>query len=168
MAEIPALLSALEVFSQAPDKASIENANAWLQEFQHSVNLSRRAPRPGRHLTGHRIRPALPAGCVGDLQRSPGLSGHAARRPRVRRPDVPHKGRVHSPCAARLHPEVVSFRSHTISSRSLKPICLRFATHSLPLSSATTPGRRTSSSSSPSPSLASRCRCHNGTTPCKP
>jgi hypothetical protein len=38
MATMQALLSALEVFSGAPDKASIERANSWLQDFQHSVN----------------------------------------------------------------------------------------------------------------------------------
>jgi len=40
MANIQALLSALDVFSRAPDKASIDKANSWLQDFQHSVNLS--------------------------------------------------------------------------------------------------------------------------------
>lgn len=38
MAELQALISAIDVFSRAPDKASLENANSWLQEFQHSVN----------------------------------------------------------------------------------------------------------------------------------
>lgn len=38
MTDIQGLLSALEVFSSAPDKASIERANSWLQDFQHSVN----------------------------------------------------------------------------------------------------------------------------------
>ncbi|KIJ68548.1 hypothetical protein HYDPIDRAFT_106754 [Hydnomerulius pinastri MD-312] len=36
MDNIQALLSALDVFSRAPDKASLENANSWLQDFQHS------------------------------------------------------------------------------------------------------------------------------------
>ncbi|KAF8269335.1 hypothetical protein EI94DRAFT_1799355 [Lactarius quietus] len=36
MADIQALLAALDVFSRAPDKASLEKANAWLQDFQHS------------------------------------------------------------------------------------------------------------------------------------
>ncbi|KAH7910876.1 armadillo-type protein [Hygrophoropsis aurantiaca] len=36
MTEIQALLSALDVFSRAPDKSALENANAWLQDFQHS------------------------------------------------------------------------------------------------------------------------------------
>ncbi|KAH7928534.1 ARM repeat-containing protein [Leucogyrophana mollusca] len=36
MTEIQALLSALDVFSRAPDKTSLENANSWLQDFQHS------------------------------------------------------------------------------------------------------------------------------------
>ncbi|TFK30359.1 mRNA transport regulator [Coprinopsis marcescibilis] len=34
MADIQALLSALDVFSRAPDKASLESANSWLQDFQ--------------------------------------------------------------------------------------------------------------------------------------
>ncbi|PPQ92687.1 hypothetical protein CVT25_013994 [Psilocybe cyanescens] len=33
---IQTLLSALDVFSRAPDKASLERANSWLQDFQHS------------------------------------------------------------------------------------------------------------------------------------
>ena len=37
MANIQTVLSALDVFSRAPDKASLETANAWLQDFQHSV-----------------------------------------------------------------------------------------------------------------------------------
>ncbi|KAG7099161.1 hypothetical protein E1B28_001032 [Marasmius oreades] len=36
MADIQALLSALEVFTQTPDKASLDKANTWLQDFQHS------------------------------------------------------------------------------------------------------------------------------------
>ncbi|KAF9076184.1 armadillo-type protein [Rhodocollybia butyracea] len=36
MADIPALLAALDVFAQAPDKTSLDKANNWLQEFQHS------------------------------------------------------------------------------------------------------------------------------------
>ncbi|KAG2755573.1 ARM repeat-containing protein [Suillus brevipes Sb2] len=35
-ANIQALLSALSVFTRAPDKTSLENANSWLQDFQHS------------------------------------------------------------------------------------------------------------------------------------
>ncbi|KAG6381097.1 hypothetical protein JVT61DRAFT_5494 [Boletus reticuloceps] len=38
MDNIQPLLSALEVFTRAPDKVTLENANSWLQEFQHSVN----------------------------------------------------------------------------------------------------------------------------------
>ncbi|KAH8102540.1 ARM repeat-containing protein [Cristinia sonorae] len=33
---IQAVLSALDVFSQAPDKAALSSANTWLQDFQHS------------------------------------------------------------------------------------------------------------------------------------
>ncbi|KAF9015064.1 armadillo-type protein [Cyathus striatus] len=36
MADIQALLSALDVFSRATDKESIDRANSWLQDFQHS------------------------------------------------------------------------------------------------------------------------------------
>ncbi|KAI0274761.1 ARM repeat-containing protein [Gloeopeniophorella convolvens] len=36
MADLQALLAALDVFTRAPDKASLEKANAWLQDFQHS------------------------------------------------------------------------------------------------------------------------------------
>lgn len=38
MAGVQAVLSALDVFSRAPDKLALENANIWLQDFQHSVN----------------------------------------------------------------------------------------------------------------------------------
>ena len=52
MADIQALLSALEVFNGAPDKAAIERANSWLQDFQHSVNcLSPVANVSTKHLT---------------------------------------------------------------------------------------------------------------------
>ncbi|KAF4573006.1 Armadillo-like helical [Pleurotus pulmonarius] len=34
--KIQELLSVLDVFSRAPDKASLDKANSWLQEFQHS------------------------------------------------------------------------------------------------------------------------------------
>ncbi|KAG6898068.1 hypothetical protein C0992_006546 [Termitomyces sp. T32_za158] len=36
MADMQALLSALDVFSKAPDKVSLDRANSWLQDFQHS------------------------------------------------------------------------------------------------------------------------------------
>ncbi|KAJ7634215.1 armadillo-type protein [Mycena polygramma] len=38
MADVQAVLSALDVFSRAPDKASLSQANTWLQDFQHSPN----------------------------------------------------------------------------------------------------------------------------------
>lgn len=37
MANVQAVLSALDVFSRAPDKVALEQANTWLQDFQHSV-----------------------------------------------------------------------------------------------------------------------------------
>ena len=53
MADIQALLAALDVFTRAPDKASLNEANAWLQDFQHSViTLSPVDPRL-RLLTRH-------------------------------------------------------------------------------------------------------------------
>ncbi|PBL01247.1 ARM repeat-containing protein [Armillaria gallica] len=36
MDNIQPLLSVLDVFTRAPDKISLENANTWLQDFQHS------------------------------------------------------------------------------------------------------------------------------------
>ncbi|KAJ7125671.1 armadillo-type protein [Mycena crocata] len=36
MADIQAVLSAIDVFSRAPDKVSLDRANSWLQDFQHS------------------------------------------------------------------------------------------------------------------------------------
>ncbi|CCL98288.1 uncharacterized protein FIBRA_00282 [Fibroporia radiculosa] len=36
MAAVQAVLSALDVFSRAPDKAALDQANVWLQDFQHS------------------------------------------------------------------------------------------------------------------------------------
>jgi hypothetical protein len=40
MSDIQALLAALDVFARAPDKAQLETANSWLQDFQHSVSGS--------------------------------------------------------------------------------------------------------------------------------
>ena len=52
MADIPALLAALDVFTRAPDRAAIEKANHWLQDFQHSVNtvspMDLRRPPPNQ------------------------------------------------------------------------------------------------------------------------
>ncbi|KAF5337203.1 hypothetical protein D9611_003114 [Ephemerocybe angulata] len=36
MADIQSLISALDVFGRATDKASLDSANSWLQDFQHS------------------------------------------------------------------------------------------------------------------------------------
>lgn len=36
-ASVKAVLQALQVFSGQPDKASLESANRWLQDFQHTV-----------------------------------------------------------------------------------------------------------------------------------
>jgi hypothetical protein len=58
MADIQALLAALDVFTRAPDKASLEKANAWLQDFQHSVNTISPVAHRLRHLTRH--RPLVP------------------------------------------------------------------------------------------------------------
>lgn len=38
MADIQAVISALDVFSRTPDKSQLERANTLLQDFQHSVN----------------------------------------------------------------------------------------------------------------------------------
>jgi len=38
MADVQAVISALQIFNGAPDKASLEAASTWLQDFQHSVN----------------------------------------------------------------------------------------------------------------------------------
>ncbi|KAJ7630843.1 armadillo-type protein [Roridomyces roridus] len=67
MAEIHAVLSALDVFNpdRAPDKASIEQANAWLQDFQHSPDawatcnvllLSPDAPAPAKIFAAQTFR----------------------------------------------------------------------------------------------------------------
>lgn len=37
-ANVQAVLSALDVFTRAPEKAALDQANTWLQDFQHSVN----------------------------------------------------------------------------------------------------------------------------------
>lgn len=39
MATVQMVLSALEVFATGtPDKETLDSANTWLQDFQHSVN----------------------------------------------------------------------------------------------------------------------------------
>ena len=53
MSDIQALLTALDVLTRAPDKASLEKANSWLQDFQHSVNTLSPWPRRLRPLTRH-------------------------------------------------------------------------------------------------------------------
>ena len=50
MANVQAVLSALEGFSRAPEKAALEQATTWLQDFQPSVNTRFAFGRP-RHLT---------------------------------------------------------------------------------------------------------------------
>ena len=40
MANVQAVLSALEVFSRAPEKAALEQANSWHHDLQHTVNTS--------------------------------------------------------------------------------------------------------------------------------
>lgn len=39
-ATIENIVAALQVFSGAPSKDALDAANAWLQEFQHSVCVS--------------------------------------------------------------------------------------------------------------------------------
>ncbi|KDR84886.1 hypothetical protein GALMADRAFT_53692 [Galerina marginata CBS 339.88] len=65
MANIQDLLSALDVFSRATDKASIERANSWLQDFQHSPEawstcnvllLSPDAPSPAKVFAAQTFR----------------------------------------------------------------------------------------------------------------
>ena len=38
---VQAVLKALDVFTGVSDKTSIQSANTWLQDFQHSVNTFR-------------------------------------------------------------------------------------------------------------------------------
>jgi hypothetical protein len=33
------VIQAIQVFSRAPDKKQLADANAWLQDFQHSVRI---------------------------------------------------------------------------------------------------------------------------------
>ena len=40
MADVQAVEEALAVFSRAPEKEQLERANRWLQDFQHSVNMT--------------------------------------------------------------------------------------------------------------------------------
>ncbi|TFK41259.1 armadillo-type protein [Crucibulum laeve] len=65
MADIQALLAALDVFSCAPDKASLDRANSWLQDFQHSPEawatcnvllLSPDAPLPAKQFAAQTFR----------------------------------------------------------------------------------------------------------------
>ena len=38
MADVQAVLSALEALNKPGNRAAFKEANAWLQDFQHSVN----------------------------------------------------------------------------------------------------------------------------------
>ena len=62
MAGVEAVVAALNVFAGAADKLAIDNANAWLQDFQHSVNTPFRSlvPRADEDLSDHRASPLLP------------------------------------------------------------------------------------------------------------
>jgi hypothetical protein len=53
MADIQAVLAALDIFTRAPDKDSLEKANSWLQDFQHSVITLSSVAHRLRPLTRH-------------------------------------------------------------------------------------------------------------------
>lgn len=59
MADIQAVLSAIDVFSRAPDKASLEQANTWLQDFQHAVIVFSPMATPDDASDRDSIRPVL-------------------------------------------------------------------------------------------------------------
>ncbi|KAJ3574083.1 hypothetical protein NP233_g2008 [Leucocoprinus birnbaumii] len=72
MTDVQAVLSALQVFNGAPDKASLEAANTWLQDFQHSSEawatcnvllLSPDAPDPAKLFAAQTFRTKVR--CVG-------------------------------------------------------------------------------------------------------
>ncbi|KAH9947142.1 ARM repeat-containing protein [Amylocystis lapponica] len=65
MASVQDVLSALAIFSRAPDKASLDHANVWLQDFQHSRDawatcnvllLSPEAPVPAKLFAAQTFR----------------------------------------------------------------------------------------------------------------
>ena len=56
-ANVQAVLSALDVFSRAPEKAALEQANTWLQDFQHSVNIPFAWYFEGRQRLTYRSQP---------------------------------------------------------------------------------------------------------------
>ena len=59
MAGVQAVVAALNVFGAAADKLAIDNANAWLQDFQHSVNTPfALVPRADEDLSDHRASPS--------------------------------------------------------------------------------------------------------------
>lgn len=65
MADLQGLLSALDVFSRAPDRDALEKANSWLQDFQHSVTtLSPVDRRLDLTTPNVRPRPSLKLGTV--------------------------------------------------------------------------------------------------------
>jgi len=96
MADIQALLSALDVFGRAPDKTSIERANSWLQDFQHSVNLSFAYGQSPRLNSSDRVNasPCL-AWSMDHLQCSSAVGRCTTRRQVVCSSDFQSKGLVH-------------------------------------------------------------------------
>lgn len=56
-ANVQAVLSALDVFTRAPEKAALDQANTWLQDFQHSVNISFAWYIGGPRRLTHRFQP---------------------------------------------------------------------------------------------------------------
>ena len=88
MDNVQPLLSALDVFTRAPDKTSLENANAWLQEFQHSVN------------PGLLVRPTSDSNLARrlvDLQPPSPLTRCTTRSKALCSPDIQVKGMSHAP-----------------------------------------------------------------------
>ena len=56
-ANVQAVLSALDIFTRAPEKAALDQANTWLQDFQHSVNISFAWYIGGPRRLTHRFQP---------------------------------------------------------------------------------------------------------------
>ena len=92
MDNVQPLLSALDVFTRAPDKASLETANAWLQEFQHSVKHLAHSSDPTSD------RP-VPARRLVHLQPPPSLARCTPCRKALCRPDLQIKGGCHTASA---------------------------------------------------------------------
>ncbi len=82
---ISAVLAALQVFSGQPNKASIDAANQWLQEFQHTVSVISLSAES-------RSKPSRIAASMDNIKLFTIFARLAIERKDIRRPNISRQG----------------------------------------------------------------------------